>query len=156
MPTHSKPIRRFASSGTLSNAFGSSDQSTENTVTNDDIWNCQICTLENPPAYLCCDACGTERPAQSITAQSRLVTTAENPSFKRATSKPRSRLASEVITGGDAGRVVSFKGDTSERISSLDQNRAKKPLGWLCHMCGAFMETEWWTCSACGTMKTAS
>jgi RNA polymerase subunit RPABC4/transcription elongation factor Spt4 len=26
----------------------------------------------------------------------------------------------------------------------------------LCHVCGAFMETEWWTCSACGTMKTAS
>lgn len=156
VPTHTKPIRRFASSGTLSSAYGTLDQNTENTIENDMSWNCQICTLENPPAYLCCDACGTERPAQSITAQSRLVVAAENTSSKRATPKPRSRLASQVITGDDAGRVVSFKGDTSERITNLDQNRAKKPLGWLCHMCGAFMETEWWTCSACGTMKTAS
>ncbi|KAK8061337.1 WLM domain-containing protein [Apiospora phragmitis] len=25
-------------------------------------WDCEICTLENPLNYLCCDACGTERP----------------------------------------------------------------------------------------------
>ncbi|KAK8122179.1 hypothetical protein PG984_010849 [Apiospora sp. TS-2023a] len=25
-------------------------------------WACEICTLENPLNYLCCDACGTERP----------------------------------------------------------------------------------------------
>lgn len=25
-------------------------------------WTCSICTLNNPGLYLCCDACGTERP----------------------------------------------------------------------------------------------
>lgn len=31
-----------------------------------------------------------------------------------------------------------------------------KSLGWNCEKCGAFMEHKWWTCSACGVMKTAS
>jgi len=29
-------------------------------------------------------------------------------------------------------------------------------LGWSCERCNAFMEHKWWTCSACGTMKSAS
>jgi len=29
----------------------------------DDIWECEICTCHNPVTFLCCDACGTERPA---------------------------------------------------------------------------------------------
>ncbi|KAL9086163.1 MAG: hypothetical protein Q9165_007228 [Trypethelium subeluteriae] len=28
-----------------------------------DNWTCQVCTLENPMQYLCCDACGIERPS---------------------------------------------------------------------------------------------
>ncbi|KAF2085606.1 WLM-domain-containing protein [Saccharata proteae CBS 121410] len=32
----------------------------------------------------------------------------------------------------------------------------QKPLGWNCGRCGAFMESQWWTCSACGLMKTRS
>ena len=27
-----------------------------------DCWTCSICTLNNPTLFLCCDACGTERP----------------------------------------------------------------------------------------------
>lgn len=27
-------------------------------------WTCPICTLDNPVNYLCCDACGTERPPE--------------------------------------------------------------------------------------------
>ena len=62
VPTHSKPIRRFASSGTLSDAFGNSGESAENNKSNDDVpWECQVCTLENPPTYLCCDTCGSEQ-----------------------------------------------------------------------------------------------
>ena len=30
-------------------------------------WTCSICTLENPPNYLCCEACGTER-SEDVTA----------------------------------------------------------------------------------------
>lgn len=29
-------------------------------------------------------------------------------------------------------------------------------LGWNCQQCGAFMEHKWWTCSACGMMKSSS
>ena len=32
----------------------------------------------------------------------------------------------------------------------------KARLGWNCGRCGAFMEHKWWTCSACGDMKTSS
>lgn len=157
MPVQMKPLRRFASSGTLSGSPSGSGQTSPNRELGEERpWNCQICTLENPPEYLCCDACGTERPASALTSQSRLVRTSSREDLtKKETSKPRSRLAFEVITG-DASRVLSFKGKTSEAIAGLEDKRAKKPLGWLCHVCGAFMETEWWTCSACGTMKSAS
>ena len=30
-------------------------------------WTCSICTLNNPGLYLCCDACGTERPEMHST-----------------------------------------------------------------------------------------
>ncbi|EED17070.1 zinc metallopeptidase, putative [Talaromyces stipitatus ATCC 10500] len=152
-PTETKPIKRFASSGTLSGAFGASDENIPDIIKEDQRpWNCRICTLENPPAYLCCDACGIERPTTSLTAQSRLVAGPDTKWSNRGMSKPRNRLGSEV----DSSRVLSFKSKTAERISSLEQDRAMKPLGWLCDKCGAFMETEWWTCSACGMMKTTS
>ncbi|OMP87384.1 DNA damage response protein WSS1 [Diplodia seriata] len=46
----------------------------------------------------------------------------------------------------------------SERISMKDQGLpvAPPPLGWNCRRCGSFMEAQWWTCSACGLMKTSS
>lgn len=28
-------------------------------------WACQICTLQNPPTFLCCDACGAQRSERS-------------------------------------------------------------------------------------------
>ncbi|KAH7060659.1 WLM domain-containing protein [Macrophomina phaseolina] len=31
-----------------------------------------------------------------------------------------------------------------------------RPLGWNCTRCGTFMESNWWTCSACGLMKASS
>ncbi|OKL59568.1 hypothetical protein UA08_05113 [Talaromyces atroroseus] len=157
VPMNTKPLKRFSSSGTLSGiASGFEQPVNHKDGKEDDAWSCQICTLENPPTYLCCDACGTERPAPSLTAQSRLVADPKKASTGRKVSKPRSRLASEVVTDRDASRVLSLKSNTSERIASLERSQVKKPLGWLCHVCGAFMETEWWTCSACGTMKTTS
>jgi hypothetical protein len=32
----------------------------------------------------------------------------------------------------------------------------ERPLGWLCTVCGTYMENHWWTCSQCGTMKASS
>lgn len=31
-----------------------------------------------------------------------------------------------------------------------------KPLGWNCIYCNTYMETKWWTCSACGNLKPSS
>ncbi|KAF2836274.1 WLM-domain-containing protein [Patellaria atrata CBS 101060] len=45
------------------------------------------------------------------------------------------------------------------RETSAGKKRMKlrdEPIGWSCRQCGAFMEREWWTCSACGVMKTES
>lgn len=152
MPTKSNPLKRFADTRTVSDVpVAPETDLLDDDESHETSWNCQICTLENPPTYLCCDACGVERPAPSLTARSRLVKDNIS-STKKNVSKSRSRLASAI----DASRVVSFKGDTIEKIASIEQSRSKKPLGWVCHGCSAFMETEWWTCSACGTMKTVS
>ena len=106
-------------------------------------WTCEICTLSNPQTYLCCDACGTERlPSsypqsqdqtyQSPQASARSPHGASNPSLRPQPSK------------------------SIKSLSSLDASTSKKPLGWLCHRCGTFMENEWWTCAGCGTMKLTS
>ncbi|KAI9662420.1 MAG: hypothetical protein M1821_008587 [Bathelium mastoideum] len=41
-------------------------------------WKCPICTLENPMQYLCCDACGVERPSSSGGGISRLTGEGQN------------------------------------------------------------------------------
>ncbi|KXL51528.1 hypothetical protein M433DRAFT_140551 [Acidomyces richmondensis BFW] len=33
---------------------------------------------------------------------------------------------------------------------------ATETMGWNCMRCGTFMEHKWWTCSACGLMKSSS
>ena len=32
----------------------------------------------------------------------------------------------------------------------------ERPMGWVCMVCGTYMESQWWTCSQCGTMKATS
>lgn len=48
----------------------------------------------------------------------------------------------------------------TERASMNAQDQAPpvppRPLGWNCMRCGTFMESKWWTCSACGLMKASS
>lgn len=53
---------------------------------------------------------------------------------------------------------VGFKSRTRavQSLEALERAAQKRPLGWVCHLCGAFMEMEWWTCSSCGVMKRAS
>lgn len=128
----------------------------QNNTSYNQAWTCQICTLENPLNFLCCDACGSERtapPSATSAPQSRLLSESRSSSDSRSTSKPRSRLASDVSEGSRA-----FKPRTRavESLAALERKTPKRPLGWICHTCGTFMETEWWTCAACGTMKAVS
>lgn len=106
-------------------------------------WSCEICTLSNPPTFLCCDACETERPPSTFL-----------PSQATKSSSSSRGLPSHPKTGtGYAARTSS---KSIKALSSLSTVESKKPLGWVCHRCGNFMENEWWTCSGCGTMKQSS
>ncbi|KAL1977124.1 hypothetical protein VTN31DRAFT_3406 [Thermomyces dupontii] len=125
---------------------------TKDSSEEDKVWACPICTLENPPNFLCCDACGSERPAPSLTANSRLLV--EQESSKKRNPPKRSRMGSELTAAAD--RTLKLRRSAVESITALEQSVQKKPLGWVCHVCGAFMESEWWSCSACGTIKTTS
>ncbi len=104
------------------------------TTTTKGTWTCQICTLENPSTYLCCDACTTERPDS----------TPRTPQTQHATP-PSTNKRSQKASDGAA-----------KALSSLDAGLKSKPLGWVCHRCGTFMENEWWTCAGCGRMKLSS
>lgn len=153
VPEHSKPQPPRSSSD-----HDTISTTPVNNASYDDAWSCPICTLENPPNFLCCDACGSERPPPTSTSKSRPesnTTPAKNkPEGKKSsTSKPLSRPASQYSASSRA-----FKPRTSaaEALAKLERNTPKRPLGWICHVCGTFMETEWWTCASCGTMKQSS
>lgn len=103
-------------------------------------WTCEICTLSNLSNYLCCDACGTERTFTSFASASTSSTPQKpqwspNPPPSNSNRQPKNAI---------------------NALSSLTVSESKKPLGWLCHTCGTFMENEWWTCANCGTVKLTS
>ncbi|KAL8903316.1 MAG: hypothetical protein Q9207_004004 [Kuettlingeria erythrocarpa] len=104
-------------------------------------WTCNICTLVNPPSYLSCDACGTDRPSPP-------------PSPRRP--PPRPSLSS---TANDRSRIPN-KTDKLDNIRSLNEEIERKaqaqPVGWQCLRCGNWMENQWWTCGQCGNMKSKS
>lgn len=113
-----------------------------------DGWSCPVCTLSNPPNFLCCDACASERPQQSKPAPPKPSTI---PSKRPAEKSPGSSAKPESST-------LKTRKSAIRSIMALESKKppekpADKPLGWLCHECGTFVETEWWTCTRCGTMK---
>jgi len=107
-------------------------------------WSCEICTLDNPATFLICDACGTERPPSSLSAASATASS----SATTLASSSRDRYSDKEKTGKASKSV--------KALSALSDVEKKKPLGWICHRCGNFMENEWWTCAGCGTLKLAS
>lgn len=165
VPEHSKPTMAPQPPRSSSDHDTISTTPAANNASYDDAWSCPICTLENPPNFLCCDACGSERPPPTSTSislksrpESHNKTANTKPregkkSSSSSTTKPLSRPASQCSAGSRA-----FKPRTSaaEALARLERNTPKRPLGWICHVCGTFMETEWWTCASCGTMKQSS
>lgn len=116
----------------------------------DQPWTCPICTLENPPNFLCCDACAVERPRPS---NPRSV-----PGPATATSEATAPRGRNKRTLSETGSKPNLKNRTkaAKSLADIERNAQKRPLGWLCHSCGSFMETEYWTCSNCGLMKQSS
>lgn len=113
-------------------------------------WTCPTCTLENPATFLCCDACAAERPrpstTRSVSGPPTLNPEASNDRNKR--KRPLSRPSGQSTLKSRSSAV--------ETLAALDRSTLKRPLGWVCTFCSTFMESEWWTCSNCGTMKPSS
>lgn len=125
-------------------------------------WTCPTCTLENPPNYLCCDACAAERPApttsKSAAPPERPRRDIPPPEPSRMKKRPLQDMQNEEKDESTPRDTFAFRNRTRalDTLASLDRNANKKPLGWLCPSCGTFMETQWWTCSCCGKMKPSS
>ena len=116
-------------------------------------WSCPICTLDNPPNFLCCGACGTERPTPTTT------TTNENQSINAGNDLARERqrkyeqeqrIRKRARPSGNNTQTTSTRTRALQSLAVLDREVQKRPIGWVCHRCGAFMEIEFWTCSSCG------
>ncbi|KAL8931749.1 MAG: hypothetical protein Q9216_007085 [Gyalolechia sp. 2 TL-2023] len=118
-------------------------------------WTCNICTLVNPPTYLICDACGTDRPSPPPSPQRRRPP----PLHPSSSSRHHTAISNLTLSNEERARIPS-KSDKLENIRSLNAEIARKaqaqPVGWQCLGCGNWMESQWWTCGRCGMMKTKS
>jgi len=107
-----------------------------------DTWTCQVCTLVNPNQFLACDACTMERPAIKSTLPSR--------------PSPTDTKRSEIREKPNA---LKPRQSVVKSLAALEAQEASKPatpMGWLCHICDNWMESQWWTCARCGNMKQVS
>jgi hypothetical protein len=110
------------------------------------LWSCSICTLQNPPEFLCCDACGAERTHESGSKgkERQSAPVPPPPTIDLTNSPPRKR---------SRGNVPTAEGCMT-RPKDLQQSDAS--LFWQCSHCGMVMERCWWTCSVCGQVKENS
>lgn len=103
-------------------------------------WTCEICTLQNPANYLCCGACECERPEP---------TSMQTKPAPPAPSASSSSLASKLAQKSAVKQIIELE-------KKRRPSRQQEAIGWLCNICGTFMENHWWTCAACGKMKDSS
>ncbi|KAI4113290.1 MAG: hypothetical protein LQ338_008203 [Usnochroma carphineum] len=148
IPTSTKPISPGGGGAPIpTNIFDLDDPSSAADFSAS--WTCNICTLVNPPNYLSCDACGTDRPSPPATP-----TRPPAPASRAAGSKNNNSLT-------DRSRIhIPKKTAKLDNIRSLNAEIERKaqaqPVGWQCLGCGNWMESQWWTCGRCGMMKTKS
>lgn len=105
-----------------------------------DTWACSTCTLVNPAMFLACEACTTERPQPTTPLNLK-------PDAKQPAKRRRSK---SIHSSTDQNKP---RKSAVESLIELEAQSSKRPLGWVCHSCGAFMESKWWSCSACRTIK---
>lgn len=119
--------------------------------TSDGSWTCEICTLLNPATYLCCDACNTDRPDPAF---AHSVPQRLSPLNTSSRNIPSTLKSNEIRNTKTKDQKSSIKSLMS--LENASKNKIPEPLGWICHQCGNFMESEWWTCARCGVMKRLS
>lgn len=131
----------------------SAGQSTER-PTAPSVWTCDICTLENPTTFLCCDACGTERgekTTQDIADRSTRSTKRQRTVIDLTQSPPSRPPA--------GGPNASKKGSRSVPVASVSSSQAASPAKartWTCSFCGRERDRQWWSCDLCGSIKQDS
>lgn len=117
---------------------------------NNDSWACSVCTLVNPDQFLACDVCGTERPSAAPPRSSSAFTQ----SAVSSRSTVHSSTSRRETPNAPKPRLNAY--DSLKRLEKQEKAKPEKPMGWLCHRCGNWMEQQWWTCASCGEMKLSS
>ncbi|KAJ4199585.1 hypothetical protein NW767_008008 [Fusarium falciforme] len=108
-------------------------------------WTCDTCTLHNPATFLCCDACGMERPAKAMQ-------TIDN----RRSRSPKPGRRPVVVDLTQSPPRDRQQNTTASRTTRPAAKASSVPQTWQCSFCGTEMERQWWTCSTCGKMKDSS
>ena len=130
------------------------------------IWVCGVCTLHNPANFLCCDACGSERPTSTLSTRANademslrspplVQETLQSPRRGKGVSKNQPETI-DLTTGPD---FPPTSPTTSSKVASKVSHATKATSTvdiWQCSFCGQIMERQWWTCSTCGRMKDNS
>jgi len=117
-------------------------------------WSCHVCTLVNPAAYLCCDACGSERSAGGNIPANNSSGTARP---QTPSPTPRVPETVDLTASPSPPRPANKKrGRVEERPAVKPTRRTMLPPTWRCVWCSKVMEQQWWTCSECGRMKERS
>ncbi|KAF7509522.1 hypothetical protein GJ744_007922 [Endocarpon pusillum] len=140
IPTSTKPMPKEEPRAPSIDLTGEDDS---------DTWTCEVCTLVNPIQFLACDACTTERPSTKPTPPSTKPTPPARPA---GTNTRKSDVREKPNALKPRQSVV-------KSLTALEAQEAKKPakpMGWLCHVCSNWMESQWWTCARCGNMKQVS
>ncbi|KAI0126915.1 WLM domain-containing protein [Xylariales sp. AK1849] len=112
-------------------------------------WTCQICTLENPLNYLCCDACGIERAeetprdlTESLAKRQRAETAID------LTSNRPTAARTDFATGRPDGAKTARPSHATTKLP--------KPKTWTCSFCGQIRDWNFWSCDICDRIKDSS
>lgn len=108
-------------------------------------WECLFCTMLNEPSHLACGACGGAMDGKApegsgfITAADRLGLRG-SAEYSATASSPYGKMPPRP-------RVLGVQTPIPVR---------ETPKTWTCHNCTREMDSQWWTCDACGELKARS
>ncbi|PHH78473.1 hypothetical protein CDD80_6816 [Ophiocordyceps camponoti-rufipedis] len=107
-------------------------------------WMCGTCTLRNPEQFLCCDACGGERPPPAPGPRPTPAPTSTSTSPAPAPAPAPVGRRRKAAAGSDV--VVDLTQSPSRSQRARDETAPRQlPPTWTCSFCGMIMERQWWT-----------